>query len=178
MLIKTLWAATINKWVFSHFNYSVILLWIFQWNNNAQYNVSLFANIHGYYYNNRIGTENNNEWAFELHKMVDFKIANGNKVAQYNLYEHYGNGIGVEKNKIKTFELYKDSAKNEHLDANFQLRYCYMNGIETEVDEEKEFELYKIAAEKAEKEYISMYQTMVNMIEKDFKKLFIGLINQ
>ncbi|RIA86395.1 hypothetical protein C1645_829363 [Glomus cerebriforme] len=53
----------------------------------------------------------------------------------------------VPNREEKSFELIKELAKKEYLNAQFQLGYYYDEGIGTEVNKS---ELYKIAAEKGD----------------------------
>ncbi|GET03263.1 kinase-like domain-containing protein [Rhizophagus clarus] len=60
----------------------------------------------------------------------------------------YQHGIGIKKNDIKAFELYKEAAKKGHIESIYQLGECYKHGLGTEINKIKAFESYKAAAEK------------------------------
>ncbi|RGB29447.1 hypothetical protein C1646_766599 [Rhizophagus diaphanus] len=71
---------------------------------------------------------------------------NGNIIALYNLSRFYEDGIVVEKDYNKAFELYKKSAEGGYPDGITMLGYCYYKGIGTKIDKQKSFELYQNAA--------------------------------
>ncbi|GES98810.1 kinase-like domain-containing protein [Rhizophagus clarus] len=100
-------------------------------------------NMLGYCYENGIGTDINEQEAFELYE----EAANlGNNIAQFNLALMYKEGKYVTKNVDKAFELFKKSAEGDDLNGIFMLGYCYENGIGTNVNLRNAFELYEKAA--------------------------------
>ncbi|CAI2164472.1 8382_t:CDS:2 [Funneliformis geosporum] len=85
-----------------------------------------------YCYNKGFGTRINKLKAFELYRISAGK----------------GYRMGVQKDETKAFELFKRSAEQECLNAQFELGFCYDEGIGTEINKLKAFELYKMAADK------------------------------
>ena len=71
----------------------------------------------------------------------------GDEEAQDDLGRCYGSGIGVEKDEIKAFELYKMAAEKEYAPAQNSLATLYENGKGTEKDLGKAIHLYNKAAE-------------------------------
>ncbi len=84
----------------------------------------------------------------------EFEIETDNKIKVYKEAKNdglvklgycYQKGIGIEIDKVKAFNLYKEAAENDSLDAKVKLGYCYQKGIG--IDKVKAFNLYKEAAE-------------------------------
>ncbi|RIA88465.1 hypothetical protein C1645_725880, partial [Glomus cerebriforme] len=71
-----------------------------------------------------------------------------NTIKAFELYKKAAEKGYIEKNKIKEFELYKEAAAKDHIDSIYRLGNCYLLGIGTEKKEIKAFELYKKAADK------------------------------
>ncbi|GBB88654.1 hypothetical protein RclHR1_15210001 [Rhizophagus clarus] len=99
------------------------------------------------FYNHGIGTEKNENKAFELYIEA---AENGDIDALNALQYYYQRGIGTEENKNKVFKLYKEAAQIGKVDAIHHLGYCYENGIGTKRNKIKAFNLYKEAAEKGQ----------------------------
>ncbi|RIA88006.1 hypothetical protein C1645_713539 [Glomus cerebriforme] len=72
--------------------------------------------------------------------------------AKLHLANCYRLGKGIDKDEKKAFDLIKNLAEKEYVDAQFQLGYYHYKGIGTEVDKSKAYEVYKITADK---EYIN-----------------------
>ncbi len=124
-------------------------------NLNAQFQL-------GYCYSHGIGTEVNNERAFESYKIA---AKRGHNIAQYNLALLYEN---VKKDLNEAFYWYNKAIENGNLDAKYQLGYLYLNGIGVEINKERAFELFKEAAEKGhnDSQYIlaTLYQLNNNKL--------------
>jgi hypothetical protein len=59
----------------------------------------------------------------------------------------YQYGIGIEKNEIRAFQLYKEAVEKGHIISKYDLGRCYQKGIGTEKNVIKAFELYGEAAQ-------------------------------
>ncbi|CAB4390905.1 unnamed protein product [Rhizophagus irregularis] len=59
----------------------------------------------------------------------------------------YQYGIGIEKNEIRAFQLYKEAAEKGHINSKYDLGRCYLHGVGIEKNEIKAFELYKEVAQ-------------------------------
>src|SRR5207237_480369 len=86
-------------------------------------------NMLGYCYEYGIGTNINNQKAFELYRKA-FELYQkaadlGDSNAQYNLAFIYKDGKGVDKNDKKDFKMLKKSAIIVYIDGIMMLRYCY-----------------------------------------------------
>ncbi|UZO16199.1 uncharacterized protein OCT59_007588 [Rhizophagus irregularis] len=79
----------------------------------------------------------------------------GNIPAISDLANCYKNGIGIEKDEIRAFELFKEAAGKGDIDAMNNLGKCYQNGIGTEKDKIRAFEMYKKAAGKGQLDAIT-----------------------
>ncbi|CAB4418116.1 unnamed protein product [Rhizophagus irregularis] len=75
-----------------------------------------------------------------------------NLLPQYNLALYYEDGIGVNKDEKKSFEIMTQLAEKGYLNAQIVLGNYYSSGIGTEINKVKAFESYKLAAEKGHKE--------------------------
>ncbi|CAB4437664.1 unnamed protein product [Rhizophagus irregularis] len=64
--------------------------------------------------------------------------------AVYNLGISYKDGIGVEKDYNKAFELLKQSAEEGHIMGLMMLGYCYDEGIGTKIDNKKHLNYIKM----------------------------------
>ncbi|OHS93503.1 hypothetical protein TRFO_11696 [Tritrichomonas foetus] len=80
-------------------------------------------------------------------KSLTRKAEEGDTQAQYALGACYALGEGVQVDKEKAFEFYKQAAESGNVNAQFAVAACYSYGKGTEVDKEKAFEFYKLAAE-------------------------------
>src|SRR6266511_5403989 len=99
-------------------------------------------------YKESIGTNKDLYKAEGTENDLDQKAAeNGDKFAQYNLGRCYEYGIGIQKDEIKAFELYKVAAKQGHNFAQNSLGLLYENGKGIEKDLEKAFYWYNKSAE-------------------------------
>ncbi|GBC31753.2 kinase-like domain-containing protein [Rhizophagus irregularis DAOM 181602=DAOM 197198] len=64
---------------------------------------------------------------------------------------YYKEGIEVEKNYNKAFELFEKSAEGGYSDRINSLGYCYIYGVGTNIDMQKAFELYQKSANLGDK---------------------------
>ncbi|RHZ79823.1 hypothetical protein Glove_140g11 [Diversispora epigaea] len=122
-----------------------------------------FTSLIGFFYQYGIGTVNDNEMAFKFFSLA----ANGNLFTKnissnlslrkfYNINEEMGiihlahmylDGIGVEKDLKKGFQIYYKVAKEGSHTALNCMGYCYA-GFGIEKNEKRAFELYLKSAEK------------------------------
>ncbi|CAI2187412.1 7131_t:CDS:1 [Funneliformis geosporum] len=86
-------------------------------------------------------SEKNLENAFYWYQLA---VGNKNPFAIYKLGEYYEFGYVIEKDEVKAFEYYKESANLGYINAKLMLGYCYVNGIGTEINKEKGLELYDV----------------------------------
>ncbi|RHZ73610.1 hypothetical protein Glove_230g41 [Diversispora epigaea] len=122
-----------------------------------------FTSLIGFFYRNGIGTVTDNQMAFKFfsstaNKIIDTssfnppslkKLYNINKeISTLSLANMYLNGLGVEKNTNKAFQIYSKVADEGSLLALNSMAYCYKNGFGVEKNPEKAFELYLKAAGK------------------------------
>ncbi|GES87833.1 Sel1 repeat family protein [Rhizophagus clarus] len=85
--------------------------------------------------------------------------ANGDSEAQFNLAIHYMNGIGMQKDEKKAFNLLSTSSKKGNMDAQYYLAICYMDEVGTLRNEKKalkwflrsEIKYFKATRNKSEK---------------------------
>ena len=95
-------------------------------------------------YENGIGTEKDEEKAFEWYRK---SAEQGNAEAQFKLAVCYDEGHGTSEDAGKAFEWYKKSAEQGNAEAQFKLAACYGEGHGTELDKEKAFDWYSLLAE-------------------------------
>lgn len=62
------------------------------------------------------------------------------------LAEMYGNGYGVEQDRVKSFELYREAAENGDEESWTQLGTCYAEGVGTEINPIDAFYWFAMAA--------------------------------
>lgn len=74
-------------------------------------------------------------------------VEHGSAAAAYRLGCCYEEGIDVEQDMAKAFELYKKGAEGGDCDAQYALVNCYEYGIGTEKDPKKAWEWLKKSAE-------------------------------
>ncbi|RHZ66067.1 hypothetical protein Glove_309g17 [Diversispora epigaea] len=124
---------------------------------------SWFTSIIGFFYKDGIGTVADNQMAFKF-----FSIAANEKIDAFSsnspslmkLYkinkeigtmlraDMYLDGIGVEKDVKKAYQIYSKLANEGSFIALTEVAYYYLNGIYVEKNHEKAFELYLKSAEK------------------------------
>ncbi|RHZ64741.1 hypothetical protein Glove_320g194 [Diversispora epigaea] len=123
----------------------------------------LFTCLIGYFYEYGIGTVADKQMAFKFYNLAANEIETSfsnpsSSRKQYNISNKeigtaslaymYLDGLGVEKDTKKAFQIfYKLAAKGSLLALN-PIAYCYDEGIGVEKNEEKAFELYLKSAEK------------------------------
>ncbi|WP_299527196.1 zinc ribbon domain-containing protein [uncultured Lutibacter sp.] len=97
-----------------------------------------------------INTENVNNEEIETSSSTNEKnqIVVETAVDDKNLADKYRNGVGVEPDQYKAFELYEKLANKGDLDAMVELADYYEQGIWLKKDSEKAIKLLKQAAEK------------------------------
>ncbi|RHZ79907.1 hypothetical protein Glove_140g64 [Diversispora epigaea] len=123
----------------------------------------LFTSLIGFFYCYGIGTVVDNQMAFKFfnlaaNEIIDTSSFNSSSLRKlYNFNKEIGiislaymylDGIGVEKDTKKAFQIYYKLAFKGSLIALNTVAYCYDNGLGVEKNEEKAFELYLKSAEK------------------------------
>ncbi|RHZ79915.1 hypothetical protein Glove_140g68 [Diversispora epigaea] len=123
----------------------------------------LFTSLIGFFYCYGIGTVVDNQMAFKFfnlaaNEIIDTSSFNSSSLKKlYNFNKEIGiislaymyfDGIGVEKDTKKAFQIYYKLAFKGSLIALNTVAYCYDNGLGVEKNEEKAFELYLKSAEK------------------------------
>ncbi|GBB84158.1 hypothetical protein RclHR1_01080014 [Rhizophagus clarus] len=110
----------------------------------------------GYCYEKGIGTDINEQKAFELYqKSADL----GNSIGIKNLGQCYYEGIGTDTDKQKAFELYQKAANlgNDTAQYNIAIMYEYGNGVKKDINQaiywykksaEQEYQCAKIKLKK------------------------------
>ncbi|RHZ75047.1 hypothetical protein Glove_217g3 [Diversispora epigaea] len=121
---------------------------------------NLFTSLIGFFYQNGIGTVVDNQMAFKFFNLAANEIIDtfsSNSLRKlYNLSKEisttliadmYFDGLGVEKNTNKAFQIYSKAAdEGFHIALNC-MAYCYGNGYGVEKNEEKAFKLFLKSAE-------------------------------
>ncbi|RHZ79874.1 hypothetical protein Glove_140g80 [Diversispora epigaea] len=122
-----------------------------------------FTSLIGFFYQYGIGTVVDYQMAFKFFSLaanetIDtsfsislslMKLYNINKeLSTFSLANMYLDGIGVEKNTKKAFQIYCKLADKGSLIALNMIAFCYDNGFGVEKNEERAFELYLQSAEK------------------------------
>ncbi|GBC08000.1 hypothetical protein RclHR1_07850002 [Rhizophagus clarus] len=138
------------------------------------YKLLFFKNLSrlGIYYVGKLLLNSNYEKSFYY---LQKTAGNGCKYSLFNLGKCYQLGTGVRKDTRKAFELYKKSAKQEHIGAQFQLTYCYHFGYGTDINKVKAFELVKTIAEKGDNDalyLLSMYYGLGIGVNKNEEMTF------
>ncbi|RHZ89641.1 hypothetical protein Glove_13g105 [Diversispora epigaea] len=120
----------------------------------------LFTSLIGFFYQYGIGTVSNNQMAFKFFNLaanliIDISFSNSSSLRNINkeigtisLADMYFDGLGVEKDIKKAFQIYSKAADEGSLKALNSVAYCYDNGFGVEKNEETAFELYLKSAEK------------------------------
>ncbi|RHZ85273.1 hypothetical protein Glove_67g117 [Diversispora epigaea] len=123
----------------------------------------LFSSLIGFFYQHGIGTVADNQMAFKFFNLADNeiidisssnssslrKLYNSNKeISTFSLAYMHLDGLGVEKDIKKAFQIYNKLADKGSLIALNLVAYCYENGVGVEKSEKKAFELYSKSAEK------------------------------
>ncbi|RHZ76380.1 hypothetical protein Glove_198g108 [Diversispora epigaea] len=122
----------------------------------------LFTCLIGYFYEYGVGTPNDKQMAFKFYNLAaneietSFsnssslrKLHEGNKeIGTISLAYMYLEGLGVEKNTKKAFQIFYKLAAKGSLTALGSVAYCYDEGFGVEKNEEKAFEIYLKSAEK------------------------------
>ncbi|RHZ80809.1 hypothetical protein Glove_132g99 [Diversispora epigaea] len=123
----------------------------------------LFNSLIGFFYQYGIGTVVDCQMAFEFfnltaNEIIDAssfnpsslkKLYNINKeIGTISLADMYLDGLGVEKDTKKAFQIYNKLADKGSLIALHSVAYCYMNGVGVGKNHGKAFELYLKSAEK------------------------------
>ena len=78
--------------------------------------------------------------------------------AFYDLGLCYGEGIGIERDYEKAFQLFKLAAEKGNIPALYSCGYCYKHGRGVEKDHQKAMECYNKAMESYRKEFGKNYQ--------------------
>ncbi|RHZ60869.1 hypothetical protein Glove_350g57 [Diversispora epigaea] len=123
----------------------------------------LFTSLLGFFYRHGIGTVVDNQMAIKFfnlaaNEIIDtfssnssslMKLYNINKeISIISLADMYLDGLGVEKDTKKAFQIYyKVAGEGSNMALN-SMAYCYDKGFGVEKNEEKAFELYLKSAEK------------------------------
>ncbi|RHZ43236.1 hypothetical protein Glove_818134g2 [Diversispora epigaea] len=123
-----------------------------------------FTSLIGFFYKHGIGTVIDDKMAFKFFSLAADerifmknvslnlslrKFYNINKeIGILNLANMYRNGIGVEKDLKKGFQIYSKAAGEGSHIALCCTAFCYSNGFGVEKNKEKAFELYLKSAEK------------------------------
>jgi len=117
----------------------------FKWMKFAAKNGSKAASINlGRFYVYGIGTAKNATKALELLTPYSKK----DLAATYYLAKMYYNGLGLEKDYAKSFQLFSSDVLKEYSDAIFYLAQHHYNGYGRNKDLQEAFKLYSKAAEK------------------------------
>ncbi|RHZ81885.1 hypothetical protein Glove_117g124 [Diversispora epigaea] len=119
-----------------------------------------FTSLIGLFYLHGIGTVVDYQMAFKFfnlaaNQIIDTEPSNSSSLRNFNkeigtisLADMYFDGLGVEKDTKKAFQIYSKVADEGSLLALNTVAYCYDNGIFVEKNEEKALELYLKSAEK------------------------------
>ncbi|RHZ70142.1 hypothetical protein Glove_275g105 [Diversispora epigaea] len=123
-----------------------------------------FTSLIGFFYQHGIGTVVDNQMAFKFFNLAANEIIDMNNIASnllirkfYKVNKEMGNiylahmyldGIGVEKDLKKGFQIYSKAADKGSNRALNCMAYCYHNGLGVEKHDKKAFELYLKSAEK------------------------------
>ncbi|RGB24232.1 hypothetical protein C1646_773375 [Rhizophagus diaphanus] len=104
------------------------------------------------------------------------KAANlGHYIAQYNIAVSYKNGIGVDKDINKAFEIFNQLAERGNVEGIMMLVTCYYKGTGTNVNKQKAFELFQKAANlgysEGKRNIAYMYEKGEG-VDKDYVKSF------
>lgn len=113
------------------------------------YTLSLFS------YNNQTELEKASEFISQRKYTEAISILNklielNDPTAMNMLGLMYVEGMGVEKDGLKAFNLFKRSVEKDFIKAYYNLGKCYEYGIGTEIDIEKAIELYKKGYDKGD----------------------------
>lgn len=107
-----------------------------------------------------------NHYDYEINNSYDILVAranSGDAIAQTILGKKYLDGIELEKNNKKAYELFKNASELGNNDAHVYLADMYYLGNYVKEDKSKAFELYLLAANKghsiARMKIASYYQT-------------------
>ncbi|RHZ77469.1 hypothetical protein Glove_177g108 [Diversispora epigaea] len=149
-----------------------------------------FTSLIGFFYKHGIGTVADNQMAFKFfnlaaNKIMDNpssnlsplrKLYNSNKeISAISLADMYFDGLGVERDTKKAFQIYSKVANERSHIALKNMAYCYYNGLGVEKNEEKAFETYLKSAEKgniAAQSIVSTFYQNGFRITKDEAKGF------
>ncbi|GBC06108.1 hypothetical protein RclHR1_06620006 [Rhizophagus clarus] len=115
---------------------------IYNWLSNNQNNSNCIF-LFGYFIHFEIGTNKNNEKAFNLFKNASEK---NHILAHYFVGECYEDGYGTKKNEKLAFEYYKKVANENSAYGQFRIGCCYAVGMGIEKDLKKASDWYRIAA--------------------------------
>ncbi|RHZ75051.1 hypothetical protein Glove_217g8 [Diversispora epigaea] len=123
-----------------------------------------FTSLVGFFYQNGIGTVADNQMAFKffnlaVNEIINMKNTSSNLLVRkfYNINKEMGtishanmyfDGLGVEKNTNKAFQIYSKIADEGSQIALNHMACCYENGFGVEKNEEKAFELHLKSAGK------------------------------
>ncbi|RHZ66044.1 hypothetical protein Glove_309g20 [Diversispora epigaea] len=124
---------------------------------------SWFTSMIGFFYKNGIGTITDNQMAFKFFNIAANEVTDASSpdssslMKLYNINKEFGNmfladmyldGIGVEKDVKKAYQIYSKLANEESFIALTEIAYYYEKGFGVEKNEEKAFELFLKSAEK------------------------------
>ncbi|RHZ78463.1 hypothetical protein Glove_164g69 [Diversispora epigaea] len=119
-----------------------------------------FTSLIGFFYQHGIGTVVDNQMAFKLFNLAANEIidtsnfslrklsAINKEIGIISLADMYFEGLGVEKDTKKAFQIYSKASDEGSLKALNAVAYCYDNGFGVKKNEEKAFETYLKSAEK------------------------------
>jgi uncharacterized protein len=153
-------------------NHNVVLQEFYHWLSNDQ-NKSNVIFLLGHFNYLGIGTSVDKKKAFELYQQAAKNLRNC--AARYYLALMYKDGVHVDSDNDKSFELAKELTEEKYSPGIYMLGYCYHHGIGTEVDKKKAFELYQQAANLkhcAARHSLALMFKDGDFIDKDYNKSF------
>jgi TPR repeat protein/tRNA A-37 threonylcarbamoyl transferase component Bud32 len=124
----------LNKWLQSEKNLPELIEAAEKCNNaQAQYKLAQYIQLGEH------GHKKDAALAFQWFKR---SAEQGNKDAEFAVFQCYVDGIGIEKDEKYAFEWSLKAAEHEHLEATYQIGNCYYKGIGCRADTTVSFQWY------------------------------------